>query len=338
MRLLIATTTVIAALGSGWGHRAAADDVVVLNSGNRMTGEVVEFARGALTFAIDGAGRVDINWSNVETLESMQRMDVELASGERFSGQIRSPSAGTLEVAADAGAATIDMRDIVRITPIRDTFVDRTEGSFDLGFDLLSANDELDWTMNADVAHRMQRYLTELSIESLVRRFDDTTLQRRNHLDLRSRRFLANRWFVLGLLELEENRELDLTSRVLIGGAIGRTLRQTNRTIVSVYAGLDYDRERYREVPGTQDDTELVTAVEWDWFEVGGDTELETEAAVFSSLDRSRTRTEIDVTLRRAIVRGYYWSMTLYGSHDSDAPEGLEDHGFGLAVTAGREF
>ncbi|HEX6997470.1 MAG TPA: DUF481 domain-containing protein [Gammaproteobacteria bacterium] len=329
---------VLALLASAGAPAVAADDLVVLVTGNRMTGEVVELSRGELTFAIDGAGRVDIDWSNVELLESMRLMQVELGSGERLSGTLRVPSPARLEVVTEAGATPVDMREVIRITPIQGTFLDRTSGSLELGFDTFNANDELDWTLHGELEHRTQRYLTALSVDSLVRRRDDAERQQRNDLVLSSRRFLRDRWFALGMLELEENRELGLSSRALIGGAIGRTLRQTNRTIFALYAGLDYDRERYRDVPGTADDTEVLGALEWDWFEVSGDMELEATLMVFSSLEESRNRAKLDVTLRRGIVRGYYWSVNLYEDYDSDPPADFDDTDYGLGIGIGRQF
>src|SRR5690606_19554249 len=72
------------------------EEFVLLSSGNRMTGTVRALDRGELTFTIDGAGTVDIDWKNVETLQSEQRFDVELASGERLAGSIVAGAPGDL--------------------------------------------------------------------------------------------------------------------------------------------------------------------------------------------------------------------------------------------------
>jgi len=80
------------------GAAHAQNDVVELTTGNRLFGTIGSLYRGELRFSIAGAGTVNINWSNVELLESARVMDVELASGERLSGAVRSPSAKQLEV------------------------------------------------------------------------------------------------------------------------------------------------------------------------------------------------------------------------------------------------
>lgn len=318
---------------------ASAEDFVVLDTGNRMTGTINELSRGELDFSIDGAGSVDIDWSNVTELRSTERFYIELASGARYTGTL-SAAAGQLTIVSDAGTDRIDMRDVLRIEPVsKDRFVERLSGSIDGGLDFLSANDEIDWTINAGVEHRTQRYLTEASVASLLRRRNSSTDQRRNHFDIGSRRLLENRWFVLGQLIAEEDRELDLDSRVVLGLALGRTLSQSHRAIFSMYGGVDADREEFR---GLESDTlfELHGGLEWDWFEVGGDfeLELELEAITFYAPDRSRVRVELQGMLRRDIANDFYLALRLYESYNSDPPEDFEKSDLGIGIVIGRSF
>jgi hypothetical protein len=315
----------------------AGEDEVVLTSGNRMTGTIRELERGQLSFSIDGArNRTKIKWSNIAELRSPKTFDIELASGERYSGPI-AISSGALQLGAANGLRTLEMRDVLRIEPVTGAFFDRVDGGVDLGLDFLSAGDEIDWTLNADLARRTPRHLTELTINSLLRRHDDVTAQRRNHIDLTRRRFRENRWFALGQLLAEEDRELDLKSRYLIAAAYGRTLVQSHRTTFSLYGGVDVDWEEYR---GFEDETvfEVLGALEWDWFEVGGDTQLGAKATTYFDPDDSRVRFELTSTLRRDFASDYYWSLNLYESYNSDPPEGLEKSDFGISIAIGRSF
>lgn len=319
-----------------------AADLVVLTSGNRMTGTVRQLSRGELAFSIEGAGRggrVYIDWSNVEALQSTQRLDVELASGERFSGPITSPSAGKLEVTTDTGAKLIDLANVVRIDPLEATFRDRTRGSADLGFDFLTANSEIDWTFNIEARNRTKNYLTEASLSSLVRRRSSETAQQRNHFEISSRRFLADRWFALGLLKAEEDQELDLDLRVLAGGAMGRTLVQSNRSLFAIYGGLDVSHEKFSGESANGDNiVEALGALEWDWFDLGGDLELSIDATTYVALDDGRVRIDLQSSLRHDIARNYYLSLNLYESYNSAPPEGFEKSDLGVSITFGRTF
>lgn len=321
------------------GTAHAQDDVVELTTGNRLIGTIRSLYRGELRFSIAGAGTVDINWSNVELLESMRTMDVELASGERLSGAVRSPSALQLEVMTEAGARTLPMPDVVRIHPIEPLRLERLSGSLDLGLDALGANDELDVTLNANVEHRTLNWFSEGNLSVYFRELNDETAQDRKDLSVSTRRFVGNRWFAIGQLGWENDDALDLDKRALVGIGGGRTLIQSNRTILSLYAGVDYAVEDYDVTPETERSPELFGAVEWDWFEIGGNTELATKTSIYSNLDRNRKLLKFDASLRREFFDDYYWSVTVYEIVDANPPDGVaadDDQGFTLGI--GREF
>lgn len=347
MLRLISTSACAALLFAPWAHakedqadhedQAEPEDVVVLSSGNRLMGDILYLDRGELAFSIDGAGSVDIDWNNVETLQSPRVFDVELASGERLSGSIASPARGRIAVASGTSTAAVGTEDVVRITPVTSP-AEGISGAVDLGAEFLSASDTSDIALNAELEKRTRNYRTTLLINSVLSEVDDETEQRRNYLEIVSRRLLGNRWFAVGRVDLEENRALDLDSRALIGAGGGRELNRSNRAVLAVYGGLDYARERLRDTDATDRISEAFASLEWHWFEVGGDTEVSTYATTFFNLERSRRRFELDLSLRRTIVGSTYWSVNVYESYNSDPPEGVDNSDLGLAFALGRSF
>jgi putative salt-induced outer membrane protein YdiY len=318
------------------GHTLHADEALLMG-GNRLTGTVRNLARGELEFAIDGVGTASIEWSNVERLSSERRMDVELASGERLEGTIASPVPGRLEVTNGAGSREFQMTDIVRIHPIETGFLERASGSVDFGIAALGAHDEKDFTLNLEGEHRTVNYLTEASMSLLVRELDGEKAQDRKDIALAGRRFLSNRWFVIGQLGWEDNQELTLDSRALLGVGAGRVLVQSNRMVLSLYGGVDYAVERYEGIE-TDRSPEAMGALEFDWFEVGDDTTASTRLAVFRNLDRNRTLVQLDATLHRDFFDNFFWSVTVYEILDGDPPPGAEDNDYGVTVGIGRNF
>ena len=311
-------------------------DMVSLTSGNKLTGRILELARGRLTFRITGAGTVDINVTNIETLSSDRMFDVELPSGEWLSGSIAGSAAGTLSIRNASGAPqTVPMKDVIRMTGVGANLRERTSGDLELGFDYGSVDHAIDWTFSGDMRNRTRNYLNEISLDSLLRRESGDTTQRRTDLALASRRFFPGRWFLMGRLEGADDKDLGLDSRYLAAAAGGKTLLQSSRTTLSAYAGIDYVLEDYSGVPGNDSSAEALAALEWDWFEPGGDTELETRTTVYRSFDRSRWRAEATASLRRDIFRNFYWSVNLFESYDSDPPLGLERSDFGLTFAVG---
>jgi hypothetical protein len=313
--------------------------VVVLTSGNRMTGSVSEFSRGNLEFSVDGAGTIDIDWGNVASLESTQDLDVELSSGERAQGQIVSIKGDKLEVKTTNGITSLEKKNVVRIMPVSATFAERTSGSVDLGFNFFQAQDEGNLTLHAEAEHKSHKSLTNATFFSLLNRRDDADLETRNKFTLGSRRYLGNKNFVLGEFEVHESTQLDIDSRILAKGAFGRTLVQNNRQIFAIYGGLDYDREQYAELAASQSSGEALGSLEWDIFKSGGKTELETHATTYVSFARARVRLELDTSLRRNLSRNYYWNIHLFEDFDSNPPTAVtHQNDFGIAVGIGRSF
>ncbi len=313
----------------------AETDEVILTSANKLSGSIREMVRGQLTFRIDGAGTVDIDANNIEILRSSRIFEIELTSGERLSGSIGGTQAGMPEIVTATGPRIVALRDVARITWIGATLRERSAASVELGFDFVSGGDAIDWTFSGEIDNRTTNYLTEASFDSLLRRQSHETTQRRNDLELRTRRFLPNRRFVIGQLGAAEDLQLGLDSRYLVAGGAGATLVKSNRTAVALYGGLDYVLEDYSGVPGNDGSLEAFATFEWDWFEVGADTELETRATVYRSFDRSRTRVELDCGLHRDIFRNFYWSLNLFESYDSDPPPGLSGSDFGVTLAIG---
>ena len=310
-------------------------DEVTLTSGNRLTGRIRELIRGQLTFRIDGAGTVDIDKTNIETLRSARTFEIELTTGERLSGSIGGTQPGMPEIATATGPRVVAIKDIARITWIGASIRERSSATVELGFDFVSGGDAIDWTFSGEIDNRTTNYLTKATFDSLLRRQNHDTTQRRNVLDLTSRRFLQDRWFVIGELSAAEDLQLGLDSRYLAGLGGGRTLAQSYRTIIALYGGLDYALEDYSGVPGNDGSVEAFATVEWDWFEVGADIELTTKSTVYQSFDRSRTRLELNWGLRREIFRNFYWSLNVFESYDSDPPAELESGDFGLNLAIG---
>ena len=313
-------------------------DLVVLTSGNRLTGVIREFKRGRLFFRINGAGGVDISWHNVELLESKKELDFELTSGEGLRGTIISTTPGQLEIKTSAGSRTIALEDIVWFKPVSANRFRPTSANAEGGFSFLQDGSVVDFTIDAQARNRTRNYLTKASLLSLVRRQSDADTVTRHDFELGARRFLHNRWFVLGQFGLEQDGELDLDLRTVMYGALGRTVIQSQRMLLALHGGVDYDREDYGGLGKTDHSAEALGGVEWDWFEPGGNTELLTDATTYVSFDRPRVRFKLESGLHRDIFRDFFWGVGVFEAFDSNPPADLKENDFGIAFTFGLRF
>ena len=311
---------------------AQSTDVVQVANGDRITGDVRRLERGQLTFRTASAGpghqrfagTISILWTEVVSLTSQQNLDVELVSGERFAGSISSPSPGQLVVQTASGPTrAIDIKEFVWIIPIEDGFRGRTTGSIDFGLNFTNAQDARTYTLSAEALHRSRAYAyeTQVTFNSWLSARDDAERLTRNDVIVDVRRRLPQRWFAVAKFEAQQDEPLELDVRLLAGGGVGRMLVRSNRTLLSVQGGLDYDAEQYDAVDSFDHSVEVFAGADWDWFAIGAATEAAVVATTFISLERQRARLELDSTLRRDIFWSMYWALNVLESFDSDPPD-----------------
>ena len=314
-------------------------DVVQVTNGDRITGTVSRLERAQLAFRTDAAGTISIAWGEVVTLTSSETLDVELSSGMRYIGSITSPAPGLLVVQTASGPSpSIELKEVIRMTSIGANIVARTTGSIDFGASFTKADGARSYTVDLDAANRTHSYESVVDFDSWLQRRDDADTLTRNDLQLDMRRLLPGRWYALAKFAFQEDDELDLDWRVLAGGGVGRKLIQSNRMLLSVEGGLDYDGESYASKESTDHSAELFAGVDWDYFSPAWATETRVVAATYISLERQRARLELDAQLRRDIFGSLYWAVNIFEGFDSDPPGDRERSNFGLSFAVGWTF
>lgn len=65
---------------------AAKTDVIVLDNGDRITGEIKGMSRGKIDYSTDDAGRLSVEWTKVAQVTSDHAFEVEMSSGRSTMG------------------------------------------------------------------------------------------------------------------------------------------------------------------------------------------------------------------------------------------------------------
>jgi hypothetical protein len=336
-RVLVPVPAVLAiVLLAAVSSAAFAQDVVQVTNGDRITGDIEGLERGSLEFGTAAAGTLEIDWDEVVRLTSTTMLDVELSNGMRYSGTLTSPADGQVIVQTASGPTMpIALSDIARIRVVAATFVERTSGSVDFGFAVTSHSTS--YTLIGNALNRTRSFETELDVESRLLRQEDEDSETRNDILLKVKRLLSRRWFASALAQVEEDDELELDWRVLLGGGVGRWLVDTNDMQLSLEGGLDYNSESYTSAEGTDHSAEVFGDVDWHW-SPDGHTEVTTKAKTEVSLDRKRVRLDFHAQLRRDAFRSLYWSVSTFDDFDSDPPDDRPRSSLGLAIGLGWSF
>jgi putative salt-induced outer membrane protein YdiY len=270
---------------------------------------------------------------------STESYDVELESGARLIGTIERSDAGTLNLVMATGTERVALETIVRMTRLGRTFWRRLDGSLAAGFSFTQANLQTQWTLNADTSYRSRKWLISLSADSLLTTFEDQDSQLRNDLTLATQRFMRPRWSYLGFAAFQQNEELSLDLRSVVGGGFVRFLKQSNKTDVHVQMGVAFTHELYAGEAG-QSVAEAVGGVSWDWFTFDGrSTNLDFGVLTFFALEsNSRFRLELNAGFKSDIVGDLYWSIDIVESYNSDPPESQKKSDFAVSASLGWKF
>jgi hypothetical protein len=315
---------------------AFGQSVVQVTNGDRMAGDVSKLERGELAFRTSAAGTIDIEWSQVTRLTSMQMLDVELRSGMRYTGTISSPADRELVVQTASGPTMpIPLADVVRIREFQATVLERTTGSADFGLTL--TNRTTTYTFAGEANNRTRSYETDLTFDSFLSQQDEADTETRNNARLRVRRLLSNRWFAMAFVGGLQDDDLELDWRLVIGGGVGRFLVERPEMILAVEGGVDYDGEGFTGADETEHSAEAFGDIEWD-FSPAGPIAASFEAATEVSLSRKRLRLQLDATVRREMFWDLYWRVNAFEDFDSDPPDDRPQSSFGLAIGVGWSF
>ncbi len=317
-------------------------DVVIFDNGDRLTGEVKSLERGKLRFKTAATDTISIEWDDVALLSSNQNIQVETASGDRYLGKLLQ-GAGEFELLVETGDGPMILTtdQVVFMTPIEETRIDRLDGDFTMGYNFAKASEVQQLRLGLDAEIRSETRYFGLQADAVRSDSEGSESSQRQSLDLNYKRLRANRWYTGALVALDRNDELGLDLRTSIGVGGGRFLRQTNSSILTVGGGLQLSRENLAGDVSDEDTVEAVLAVDWDWFRYDTpELDLSTSLQIIPNLSESgRVRGELDVSLKWEIVDDLFWELGFYNSYDSDpVVEGAEENDYGVSTSLGWDF
>jgi hypothetical protein len=322
------------------------EDVVVLKNGDRMTGEIKGLQRGELRFKSDYmAESVRLDWSKVASLESKSTYMIWLVDGKLMTDVMRLVANRSSEVANfvignSQQTIKVHQLDVIRITPADRGFWRRLEGSIDFGLSFTSGNDQYQTNLAATSTYRTGAHSFTASVDSAFSGQTEGTSTRRNQFTFDYRRQLNERWYVGGLIDFLRSDQQSLRLRTSTGGLIGRNLKQTEHTRLSVFGGVVGTREHYSTILSKPSATNADALAGVDFFTFRfSKTDIRSRLSVYPSLTTpGRTRFQTTSDLRIKIVKDLWWGFHIYENFDSKPPVAADKNDLGVSTTLGWKF
>jgi hypothetical protein len=184
------------------------DDLVVMMNGDRFTGEIRKLEQGILYFkSAYMLQPVQLDWAQVELLESQDQFFITLKSGKRYIGLIeraggKEATGQPLRLETEGTAIQIEPLDVVGIQQREETFWSQLSGSIDYGLSYTSGNSALSSSLGAAVEYQRAKDLVRLTTSSQFDAQSKGQNTNRYTFDGQYFRQLSQRWFYGGLLDL----------------------------------------------------------------------------------------------------------------------------------------
>jgi hypothetical protein len=338
---LASMVAILATVGASSSAAAPKVDVIVMQNGTRVIGEVRSMTRGKLELKTDDMGTLQIEWGNIVQVTAPEMFEVEDMHGRLRFGALKVAADGTrLEVVNAQGGQILPLSEVARIQLVKAQFWDRISGTLDVGASYTSSTELLQLDLDGEMRFRRPRFEFSATAEAVRTRQPDVEDTRRDSLTLAYSRLFSNgqRFLIQGALE--QNRELgyDLRSSATAGWAKYLARNTSNELLGG--AGLSVNREKPVDGEST---TNLEATAGLTWANFAYDfpnTDIQLGAAVFLGLTQwGRTRVEANARISREVVRDFYVGLKGYESFDSEpATAGAAQNDWGLTLTLGVRF
>ena len=314
-------------------------DLVYLTNGDRITGEIKQLDRGILQLKTDGLSTVNIEWADVDSVNSVYQFRVEDRSGDKYFGSIFLRHNHVLEVIQEGLIRTVAKDSVVAITPIEATFWHQLDGSISIGFsytksDALSQLNVNGWVMRRNILNQ-----TRLDFSTITKKSSTTDRTVRYTASLQQRRLLKHILFGEGNIGGERNDELNLDLRLSLSAALGANIVKSNRTLFVSSAGLTVNREF--DADGTEKtNIEGLISAEHEIFAYNfPKVDYSLDATLYPSLnDWGRIRFNMDFHLRREVIKDFFLEGTYYLSSDNHPPAGGSKRDYGITFNLSWTF
>jgi len=314
-----------------------AQEYLIHVDGDSINADIKGFSRGKLSFEIPGGSTTSLEFDKVATIASPEDWDFELTGQRRLFGRVMSGDRpGRVRIATASDTVDMAFAEIVQMTSVDKTLWSRFDGYLELGFSYAKANNATNLTFATKVDYRAPKWLFTLSLDSRFQDQDDAESFKRNLGTFSVSYLLPKTWYVGAYTQVEQNGQLDLDLRLLLGAIGGRDLVTSSRVDWNWLVGVLSNREEYAGVEPTTS-AEALLGTRFSWFTFGDfENDLSSKLLVYPSLTESgRVRVDFDVSYRQDLFGDLYMRVSFYDQYDSEPPPGAEKNDLGTTLAVG---
>ena len=311
-------------------------DVIVMKNGDHLTGDIKGLRAGVLYVSIDSIlGTSSIQWSKVAYLESKQLFVVKTEDGSVYTGSLKTtntPGGRPMEIAvAEAsGEAVIESVKIVQMKGTSAKFFRQFNGSINTGVIYSKGNESTQYSLSAQIEYPRERWGAAASLNSTLSSSTGATASTRNQFVLDAYHLMRwNNWFYKGFGGALQSSEQGIIRQTTFTGGVGRFLKNSNRSRISVLAGFAGQNTAYQQDIPSQNLAFGVAAATLQFFRFDK-TDGTVNAVLMPGIsDPSRVKFNLNATYFIKLTGNLSWNISIYDNWDSKPPGGLSGSDYG---------
>jgi hypothetical protein len=324
-------------------------DVIVMNNGDRFTGEIKALDSGVLFVSFDYIdGTCSLQWSKVHHLESEQLFVVKTEDGSVYSGTLQTAESPAgrpihIQIAESPGRAeVVEQSQIVEVDQTSDRFWQRFNGQVNSGIMYSKGNQAAQYSLSSSVEYPRERWAAGAAISSSLSASSGSNASARNSLAIDALRLLRwKNWYYSGVVSFLQSSEQEIQLQTNISGGLGRYLKNTNRAKISVLAGFAWQNTGYSQSTNsqkTQNIAAAMVATDVKLFEFDK-TNLDVSGTVFPALSQpGRVFFNTNATYYVKLFRHLTWNVSFYGNWDNQPPAHFSGSDYGTSSGIGWKF
>jgi len=322
-------------------------DVIIMKNGDHLTGQIKGLDDGVLYFGLPYVIQtLSVDWSQVADLKSKQLFLVKTQDGSVYRGILNStqtPAGHPLEIQVAETPETkvvLNSARIVEVSVTSEKFFQRFTGGLNFGTIYSKGNQSVQYNISGLAAYPRERWAAQAGLSSNLSTASGTTASTHNQLTLGAMHLLPwNKYFYAGFDGFLQSSEQGIAHQNYLGGGIGRYLKNTNRTTISVLGGLAWQNTVYNPtvlpIP-TQNSATAVIDTNVQLFKFNK-TNLDLNAVLLPALsDPGRVYFSTNASYYIKITGSLSWNISFYGNWDNRPPGNLPGSDYG--TTSGLSF
>lgn len=321
-------------------------DVVIMNNGDHITGEVKRLQNGYLYVETEYvSSNIALDWNQVQSVESAATFQIVLNNGQRMEGKIKKVSRESAKtedflIREATGEVRVPSAEVASVETTKPTFWRQLQGSIDFGYSFTSGNSQSSLNIDTSTAYKTPGWEVMTSFDSTFSGQPGASNTNREDLQTTLVKFLNRNSYVESLSDFLHSSQQDLTLRTTLGGGYGRYLKHTTNSNLAWLGGIVYIHESFDTVVAQPSDqnVEAVLGLQYNYvrFNFG---EFDSQVQVFPGLtDAGRLRLKTNNSLTIKLRNNFHLAFTFWDNFDSQPPPTARKNELGISSGIGWSF